>query len=90
MNWWEELVLSAVVGIVKGAVKNPQRYAKLAHIFEELYNDLGIVVGALSDGAGPTPTPAQAAMPPATAQTTMAAQDAPVAGNSTSAAELVK
>lgn len=90
MNWWEELILSAVVGIVKGAVKNPQKYAKLAHIFSELYNDLGIVVGALADGTGAPATPPPTATLAATAQQDTAAQSAPGSGHSTSDAELAK
>lgn len=90
MNWWEELILSAVVGIVKGAVKNPQKYAKLAHIFAELYSDLGIVVGALADGAGAPATPAPIATPTATAQQDTAAQIPPASAHSTSDAELAK
>ena len=36
MNWWEELILSAIVGVLHTVIKNPTSYKKMLAVITEI------------------------------------------------------
>lgn len=44
MNWWEQFILSAVVGILKQYVKSPAALKSVVNVLQAVYNDLGEIL----------------------------------------------
>lgn len=60
MNWWEEMALHVVLGVVSAVVKNPAKKAALQQILLHLADTIYATYGMTATGA----PPASSANPP--------------------------
>lgn len=55
MNWYEQLAISIVAGILRGAVKNPKKFAGVEHVVVAIRDDAAQVALAIDPNVPPPP-----------------------------------
>lgn len=55
VNWWEQIIITSVSGILRGAIKNPAKFSGVEHIIVAIRNDATQVVDAIDPTAPPPP-----------------------------------
>lgn len=55
MNWWEQIIVTSVSGILRGAIKNPAKFAGVEQIIVSIRNDACQAVDMIDPAAPPPP-----------------------------------
>lgn len=57
LNWWEEMAMNVVLGIVSGVVKNPAKKASLEAILLHIADTIYVTYGIVPASGNQPPTP---------------------------------
>jgi hypothetical protein len=55
MNWWEQFLVTAVAGVLRGAVKNPGKFKAVEHVIVSIRDDAAEVCLAIDPLVAPPP-----------------------------------
>ena len=55
MNWWEQMIVTSFLGIVRGIVKNPKKAQGIEDTLVHIRDDVTQAVDALDANAPPPP-----------------------------------
>lgn len=55
MNWYEQLAVTIVAGLLRGAIKNPKRFAGAEHIVVQVRDDAALLALAIDPNVPPPP-----------------------------------